>query len=370
MMRRRTTTSSVEENESEQDGAQHGNQIAASVGTIVSGVAASISLVIGAAVIFWYYRRQRVMTASQSLKVNSKSTRSTTAPSTKQLTKGYTSDTRSQQFSARSTQIENVTVTQHTRMDNVTTHELSIPAFLQMRFGLDFRQEQYITKGGHGAIYACSAIHHALLTRSMNQPLVVKVISEDFGRLSERQKNAFWQELAIMYKFRDHRNFVKVYAYDLAPCCVVMKYYLGDLDDFISGNSRASQFFRYSKFQLILIFKQYCEGIAYMHRTGIVHCDVKPGNVLLDVSPPPDQRLVVAIADFGISRVVTQESLAVQAFKVSDLRGASVSYAAPDVFFRFRSARDERNPNIWKAADVYALSITLLEMLKRKSPWL
>ena len=83
-----------------------------------------------------------------------------------------------------------------------------------------------------------------------------------------------------------------------------------------------------------------------------------------------DKTFVAAIADFGISRVVTQESLAVQAFKVSDLRGASVSYAAPDVFFRFRSARDERNPNIWKAADVYALSITLLEMLKRKSPWL
>ena len=59
-----------------------------------------------------------------------------------------------------------------------SNHELSIPAFLMMNWGLDFRQEKYITKGGGGALFMCTALNRDLAETSKRQPLAIKVISE------------------------------------------------------------------------------------------------------------------------------------------------------------------------------------------------
>ena len=75
------------------------------------------------------------------------------------------------------------------------------------------------------------------------------------------------------------------------------------------------------------------------------------------------------MSDFGISRVITQEKVRVAAFQVSNLRGASIAYASPDALVTFRHKIQETDPKIWIACDVYALSMSLMEMLKRGSPW-
>ena len=101
---------------------------------------------------------------------------------------------------------------------------------------------------------------------------------------------------------------------------------------------------------------------------GFAHCDVKPANVLLDINAET-QQLMVIVSDFGISRVVTKEKLRVAAFQVSTLRGASISYAAPEVMFRFRAKFIESDHRVWNAGDVYALAMSLMEMMKRRNPW-
>ena len=273
-----------------------------------------------------------------------------------------------------------------------TTHEISIPAFLERKWETDFLAGPSIAKGGGGTLYTCAWATFDLAEASQRQPLAIKVM--DMGGIDsmpERKKLAFIQEISLMHKFRDHPLFCRVYAYSLNPAAIVMRLYpLGDMDHFIHGKGAASNMVPYSKFQVTGLFKLLCQAIQFMHEQDIAHCDIKPANVLLETGNMSggERVLIPILTDFGIAQIVTSKSLGVGAFQVSELVGASVSYAAPDVFRRFRmrtplnsrtnssglsdassaSAR-LREPTVMKAGDVYALGISLLEMLKRKHAW-
>ena len=141
-----------------------------------------------------------------------------------------------------------------------------------------------------------------------------------------------------MHKFRDHPLFCKVYAYSLNPTAMVMRFYeMGDLGAYIIGEGAAVKSFPYTKLRVLELTTKLCAAVAHMHESGIVHCDMKPGNVFLEPRLIGDRKTVIPIlTDFGISQVVSQEALQVEAFVASEIIGATCSYAAPDVWHRFR----------------------------------
>ena len=249
------------------------------------------------------------------------------------------------------------------------TFEVSIPAFLEMRWGLDFRQEKFLTKGGGGSIYHATCLELDLAERSKNQPLVLKNVAEGLETMDEKNRTAFFQDISLMWRFRDHPNFIRLYAYSTRPVTMVMKYYpLGDLAHLISGRSAAiKEGVVYSKVVMVSLLCQFYKGIAHMHENGIVHNDIKPANVLLDQDVSGN--LMAVITDFGISRIVNKEALKVQAFATADLRGASLAYASPEAITRFRKRLSETDPQVWMAADSFALAITTLQMMIRTTPW-
>lgn len=95
---------------------------------------------------------------------------------------------------------------------------------------------------------------------------------------------------------------------------------------------------------------QICAGIGYAHRANLVHCDVKPQNVLVT----RDDR--VKVADFGIARAISEASQQYQASQV---------WGTPQYFAPEQAAGHPATP----ASDVYAIGIMMFEMLAGRLPF-
>ena len=100
------------------------------------------------------------------------------------------------------------------------------------------------------------------------------------------------------------------------------------------------------------IARQICAGLAQAHRQGVIHGDLKPGNVLIVLAPRSPIRAV--ITDFGIAT-----SKPVEGAPATGGRGGTPDYMAPELFLGERST---------VASDLYALGILFHTMLTGHSP--
>ena len=94
---------------------------------------------------------------------------------------------------------------------------------------------------------------------------------------------------------------------------------------------------------------QACRGLHYAHRNGVVHRDVKPGNLLVN----PDG--VVKLADFGIAKAAEQSDIT----KVGSVVGTA-AYLAPE---------QSRGEPATAASDIYALGVVAYQLLCGRLPY-
>ena len=96
------------------------------------------------------------------------------------------------------------------------------------------------------------------------------------------------------------------------------------------------------------IVSQACEGLEYAHRHGVIHRDVKPGNLLVN----PDG--VVKLADFGIAKAAEDSRIT----QIGSVVGTA-AYLSPE-----RARGDEATAS----ADVYSLGVVMYQLLAGRLP--
>ena len=96
---------------------------------------------------------------------------------------------------------------------------------------------------------------------------------------------------------------------------------------------------------------QICNGLAYAHRQGLLHRDVKPANILVTKDD------VVKISDFGIARAVTTQTMTMTQ---PGMVMGSVFYISPE---------QAQGHDLHETSDLYSLGIVLYQMLTGKLPY-
>jgi serine/threonine-protein kinase len=101
--------------------------------------------------------------------------------------------------------------------------------------------------------------------------------------------------------------------------------------------------------EAVAIIEQACEGLHYAHRHGVVHRDVKPGNLLRA------REGEVKLADFGIAKATEQSSIT----QVGSVLGTA-AYLAPE-----QARGEEAGPR----ADLYALGVVSYQLIAGRLPY-
>jgi serine/threonine protein kinase len=235
--------------------------------------------------------------------------------------------------------------------------ELSLPGYALLSPS-DFKIKELLAKGGGGSVYFAEPLTPAL--RQHGKVLVAKIFYDSFEQLSTAQKVAFEQEVAVLHYLKSSSHIAKFLGFTESPCCILMKFYPeGSLEKWIYSNRK------FSRMYIVCMVRDVGYGLRSMHELSIAHCDVKPQNVLLEVV---GRSLIALLTDFGIANVLSETLVEVKAFKVANLKGFSVSYAAPEAFVRLKNNMPDK-PVVIKAGDVYSLGVIIFEMLHRASPW-
>lgn len=178
----------------------------------------------------------------------------------------------------------------------------------------------------------------------LQRRVAVKVLRESFA--GDPAFLARFQREARAAANLDHPNIVTVYdvGQDGERHYIVMEYVDGqDLKTLIRQRGRLGVD------ETLGIATQVADGVGHAHQAGIIHCDIKPQNVLVTL----DGR--AKVTDFGIARALSE----------SGLTESETVWGSPHYFSPEQAAGDPPSP----ASDVYSIGVVMYEMLSGEPPF-
>ena len=229
---------------------------------------------------------------------------------------------------------------------NINPNQVNRPEELIGNSLDDFEILRELGGGGFGSVFKVKS-------KKNNKLYALKKLSatNEINRIKNRRE-------IILLKYLNHENICKYYSEittkDGEQFVLMEQYNNKDIYHYLMANQHINP--KMKKEIIYNIIFQCFEGLSYLHLQGIIHCDIKLGNIFMT------EEGKVVIGDFGISMVKNSDMLKIITKKkeeqellkyVKDYRGSN-GYAAPEVILK--EGCDEKS-------DVYSLGVTFFVLL-------
>ncbi len=203
----------------------------------------------------------------------------------------------------------------------------------------DFLLERMIGAGRMGKIYQASR-------RGTTQALAVKFLRKSFLDHPWVVRRFIGEARTIA--MLEHPNIVRIHGLGRTPAgsyFIVMNLVRGsDLAHIVrTRRVEVSEAVRWAI--------EICDALEHAHAKGIIHCDLKPANLVLD------QDGCIRVTDFGLARSLTEPMQ-----WTAEIEGTA-PFMAPEQVSRSRGEIDERT-------DIYGIGAILFTLLTGRSPWI
>jgi predicted Ser/Thr protein kinase len=205
-----------------------------------------------------------------------------------------------------------------------------------------YRVLRLLGAGGMGAVYEAEQ-------DNPRRAVALKVIRP--GLVASSVVKRFTQEAQILGRLH-HPGIAQVYAAGLAAG---QPYFAMEL---IAGRP-LDEYARIQRLEpparLELVAKV-CDAVQHAHEKGVIHRDLKPGNILVEASGQPK------VLDFGVARATNADVRATTAGTEAGQLVGTLAYMSPEQVAADPAALDGRS-------DVYALGVILYELLAGRLPY-
>jgi serine/threonine protein kinase len=181
----------------------------------------------------------------------------------------------------------------------------------------------------------------------LERPVAVKLLAEHLAE--DEAFVARFRHEALSAARLQHPNIVQVFDSGQDPDSgrhyIVMEY--------VDGPSCADLLREHKRLEIeetVQIVRDACHGLDYAHRAGVVHRDVKPGNLLI-----AEEMRITKLADFGIAKAAEQTRIT----QVGAVLGTA-AYLSPE-----QARGDESGPH----SDIYSLGVCAYQFLTGRLPY-
>ncbi|NPV66039.1 MAG: protein kinase [Anaerolineae bacterium] len=201
-----------------------------------------------------------------------------------------------------------------------------------------YKVQELIGAGGFGAVYRACQV-------TVGREVVIKAILPQLANNPEfiRRFEIEAQTIARL----EHMHIAPLYDYwrDPEGAYLVMRYFRGgSLADALHDGP-------YALAATALLLDQVAAALAVAHRSGVIHRDLKPGNILLDEDGN------AYLADFGIAKDIERSEMGLTS---ADVIVGSLDYISPE---------QARGEPVTPRTDIYSLGVVLYEVLAGEHPF-